>query len=607
MADSKTDYLSLRKAAARIGIHHATLSRAVKRGEVTPEFVTPGGFMRFTEPQIDEYRQKRLQYGDGRIAEQPSAQEIYGIANGIGSGAAKEVLESIPSLARSLANAEYAALAVMDNSGHVERFITSGISEEVRMSIGDPPAGRGLLGVLHKQRKAIRIPDIARSPDAVGYPANHPKMKAMLGVPILLGEVSLGNLYLTNKIGADEFSERDQEVMEAFARYAAIAIESSNLYARESLLRRQAEQEQRRLRAIIESSAAAVVVVDAPDGLIVLANQEAERILGRRLVQGQGRQRYEQAAVYRRPNGSIFSPDELPLQRALSDGVVSRGVEVVLSFSDGREIPTIVNAAPVYGENGEVTAAITVFEDITALQEVERLKAEFLSMISHDLKGPLSTIKGLASTLMLEKGPRDIDTLLEYVASIDEEADEMTELVGNLLDMSRIEAGSMPLDPEQCHLADITGDCIKRVARSRLGGRHDITVDVALELPEVFVDYDQVCRVLSNLLSNSIKYSQPGSEITVRSYLMPSNAGRIVTEVGDSGVGIPDNEIDKIFDKFYRVTSQRGRGRPGSGLGLAICKSIIEAHDGKIWVDSIPGRGSTFYFDLPVSIPRVAI
>ncbi|MCH8063672.1 MAG: histidine kinase, partial [Chloroflexi bacterium] len=194
-----------------------------------------------------------------------------------------------------------------------------------------------------------------------------------------------------------------------------------------------------------------------------------------------------------------------------------------------------------------------------------------------------------------------------YVASIDEEADEMTELVGNLLDMSRIEAGSMPLDPEQCHLADITGDCIKRVARSRLGGRHDITVDVALELPEVFVDYDQVCRVLSNLLSNSIKYSQPGSEITVRSYLMPSNAGRIVTEVGDSGVGIPDNEIDKIFDKFYRVTSQRGRGRPGSGLGLAICKSIIEAHDGKIWVDSTPGRGSTFYFDLPVSIPSVGI
>jgi signal transduction histidine kinase len=126
-------------------------------------------------------------------------------------------------------------------------------------------------------------------------------------------------------------------------------------------------------------------------------------------------------------------------------------------------------------------------------------------------------------------------------------------------------------------------------------------------LPEVFVDYDQVCRVLSNLLSNSIKYSQPGSDIRVRSYVMPSDDSRIVTEVADSGVGIPDNEIDKIFDKFYRVTSQRGRGRPGSGLGLAICKSIIEAHDGKIRVDSTPGRGSTFYFDLPVSIPREAI
>ena len=151
-----------------------------------------------------------------------------------------------------------------------------------------------------------------------------------------------------------------------------------------------------------------------------------------------------------------------------------------------------------------------------------------------------------------------IDTLLEFVTSIDEEADEMTELVGNLLDMSRIEAGSMPLDPEQCHLADITGDCIKRVSRSRLGGRHEIVVDIPLALPEVFVDYDQVCRVLSNLLSNAIKYSEAGSVISVKSYLVASDSGRIVTEVEDSGVGIPDNEIDKIFDKFYRVTSQRG-------------------------------------------------
>ena len=541
------------------------------------------------------------------MAEQPSPSERSGTVIGTSSETAYEALESIPGLARSLANAEYAALAVMDDSGRVERFITSGISEEVRKSIGDPPAGRGLLGVLHKQRRPIRISDLTRSPDAVGLPPNHPKMKSMLGIPILLGDVSLGNLYLTNKIGAEEFSERDQEVMEAFARYAAIAIESSNLYARESMLRRQAEQEQRRLRAIIESSAAAVVVIDAPDGQIVLANQEAERILGRRLVQGQGKVNYEQAAVYRRPDGSTFNPSDLPLQRALSDGVVSKGVEIVLSFSDGREIPTIVNAAPVYGDKGEVSAAIAVFEDITALQEVERLKAEFLSMISHDLKGPLSTIKGLASTLMLENEPRDIDTMLEFVTSIDEETDRMTELVGNLLDMSRIEAGSMPLDPEQCHLADIAGDCVQRVNRSRLGGRHDITVDIPLELSEVFVDYDQVCRVLSNLLSNSIKYSQPGTDIRVRSYVMPSDSSRIVTEVADSGVGIPDNEIDKIFDKFYRVTSQRGRGRPGSGLGLAICKSIIEAHDGKIRVDSTPGRGSTFYFDLPVSIPREAI
>lgn len=114
-------------------------------------------------------------------------------------------------------------------------------------------------------------------------------------------------------------------------------------------------------------------------------------------------------------------------------------------------------------------------------------------------------------------------------------------------------------------------------------------------------------RVLTNLLSNASKYSSPGSEITIKAYLDADNAGNIVAEVKDQGVGIPDDEIDKIFDKFYRVTTQRGRGRLGSGLGLAICKSIAEAHDGKTWVESKPGDGSTFFFSLPATVASVGV
>ena len=511
-----------------------------------------------------------------------------------------DVLESIPHLARQMVDAEYAALAIMDDDGRVVKFITSGIAAEVRDSIGDLPKGKGLLGALHAEARSIRIPDISQDSRSVGFPRNHPPMGSMLGVPIVGSGGVLGNLYLTNKSGKKEFTEHDQRVVEAFAKYAATAIENDSL-------RVEAEEERGRLRAMIDSSAAAVIVADARDGRVVLSNQEAARMMGRTFPAGESKEGYEQAVVYRRADGGVYETKDLPLQQALKDGTVSRGVEVTLNLPDGREIPTIVNAAPVYGEDGEITAAIAIFEDITALQEVERVKAEFLSMVSHDLKGPLSGIKSMASALLMEHGPRDIETILEYLTSIDEETDRMTELVGNLVDMSRIEANAMPMDPEICHLADIVDESVRRFGRSRLGGQQRINVDVPLELPEIYADYDQVGRVITNLLSNASKYSSPGTEISIKAYLDSDEGATIVTEVRDEGVGIPDDEIDKIFDKFYRVITQRGRGRPGSGLGLAICRSIIMAHEGNIWVESKPGVGSTFRFSLPASIVSVGV
>ncbi|MCI0440248.1 MAG: cell wall metabolism sensor histidine kinase WalK, partial [Chloroflexi bacterium] len=193
----------------------------------------------------------------------------------------------------------------------------------------------------------------------------------------------------------------------------------------------------------------------------------------------------------------------------------------------------------------------------------------------------------------------DAESAMQTVRTIDEETDRMVELVNNLVDMSRIEARAMPMDPEMCHLADIASECVRRIERSRLGGDHRILTDIPLELPELFADYDQLSRVICNLLSNAIKYSPDGTTIHVRSYMSQSAAPHIVTEVKDEGFGIPSEEIGNLFTKFYRVTTQRGRGRPGSGLGLAICKAIVEAHGGIIWVESEVGKGSTFFFRLP--------
>jgi PAS domain S-box-containing protein len=515
------------------------------------------------------------------------------------------VYQDIVAAACELTLAHYGALAIFDDFGVIDNFTTHGIGKEEKERIGGPPTGRGLLGVLPTAEKPLRLADLRAHAGFTGFPPGHPEMKTFLGAPIYHGDERLGNLYLAEKAGGREFTSEDENLVIMFAAQAAMAIRHSQLYARESTLREQAEMEHARLTAIIDSSAAGIVVVEAPDGRVVLANQEAKRILGFGLSSGDDRETYEYAAVYRRPDGSPYGVDELPLQRALRHGETSQGVEVIFDFADGRRIPTVVNASPVYDESGYVTAAIAVIGDISALQEVERLKAEFLSMVTHDLRGPLSTIKGLSSSMLMDSGPVDDETTLEYVRTIDEEADRMSELVGNLLDMSRIEADAMSMDPELCHLADITAEAVRRIERSREGGNHKIVTDVPLTLPEIFADYDQIGRVLSNLLSNAIKYSPQGSEVRITSYQSPDNSGEIVTKVADDGVGIPSEEMDKIFDKFYRVTSQRGRGRPGSGLGLAICKAIIESHDGKIWVESEPGKGSTFYFSQTGAVASV--
>ena len=287
------NYLSLRRAAARLGIHHATLSRAVKRGEIAPEFVTPGGVMRFAESDVERFQRQRLNYKNRNSDDAPPNNlKDAGAFGPEGLSRVDELLHSIPDTARDLVGAQYAALAVMSDSGELVGFITSGLTEEQRDAIGSPPKGKGMLGLIQELSVAVRSADLTKHPSSSGFPPNHPPMASFLGVPVMLNGENIGNLYLTNKIDADEFSDRDQEIVETFARYAATAIENATLYVREASLRQEAEEGRARVRAMIQSSAAGVIVADAADGSVILANDEASRILGLALAPGTARRQY---------------------------------------------------------------------------------------------------------------------------------------------------------------------------------------------------------------------------------------------------------------------------------------------------------------------------
>ena len=310
------------------------------------------------------------------------------------------VLQEVVDGARSLTTARYGALGTFDDSGHVRQFITSGITPEQRHLLGSLPSGLGIIGYLNKIQEPLRLANLSRHSHSVGFPDNHPPMKSFLGAPIRHLDSPIGNIYLTEKEGAEEFSQEDEETLVMFASQAAIAIGNALKYREERRARDELETERRRLTALVESSPVGVMVVDAATRTLAWVNQEAERILGMAPQPGTSLVRYHEVAIYRRTDGEKYEGHERPLARALDRGEVVRAEEILFDLPDGRTVTTLVNATPIYSDSGTIVSAIAVIQDMTPQEEVERLRNEFLAMVSHELRGPLTTIKGCAGTVL---------------------------------------------------------------------------------------------------------------------------------------------------------------------------------------------------------------
>lgn len=225
--------------------------------------------------------------------------------------------------------------------------------------------------------------------------------------------------------------------------------------------------------------------------------------------------------------------------------------------------------------------------------ETERLRSALLTSVSHDLRTPLATITGAATTL-LDSGARlDAATCRELLESIRDEAERLNRLVQNLLQMTRLEAGALELRRDWHPLEEVVGAALARLARS-LGTRR-VTVRIPPDLPLVAIDDVLIEQVLVNLLDNAVKHTPPESPIRI---LATAAAGRVTVEVADHGPGLPPGEEERVFEKFYRAGPAR---RPGAGLGLAICRGIVEAHGGRIWAQNLPEGGVAFLFTVPAA------
>ena len=513
------------------------------------------------------------------------------------------VLQEVVDGARSLTDAQYGAVGVFDDSGRIREFITSGITYEQRQLLGEPPRGLGILGYLNEIQGPLRLADLARHSHSVGFPENHPTMKTFLGVPIRhLGE-PVGNIYLTEKEGAEEFSEEDQETLIMFASQAAVAIGNALKYQEEQQARDEMETERRRSAALVESSPVGVMVVDASTRTFASVNQEAERILGMSPEPGSTLVRYHEVAIYRRTDGTRYESHERPLARALDRGEVVRAEEILFDLPDGRRVTTLVNATPIYSDDGKIVSAIAVIQDMTPLEELQRLRNEFLAMVSHELRTPLTMIKGCTGIVLDSSSRIGISEFLQYFRMIDEQSDRLRDLVNNLLDMTQIEAGALSVSLEPTDVETLVDEA--RAAFIRRGARNPVEVELAPALPSIEADRQRITQVLDNLMSNASKYSPDASTIEVN---VSHDEFHVTVSVADKGEGIPNDQLSNLFRKFSRISNDGSRHNvAGEGLGLAICKGIVEAHGGRIWAESGgEGRGTRVSFTVPVvaDVPR---
>ena len=499
------------------------------------------------------------------------------------------VLQEVVDEARSLVGARYGAILIFDDSGRVRDFITSGVAPEEREEIGSWPSGRGMLGYLNEVDGPVRLRDISGHPQSVGVPENHPPIESFLGTQVRGGDGVRGNIYLAGKEDGREFTPDDEETLQMFATQAAMAIANARRYGEE----RRAKAD---LEALVNTSPVGVLVFDARTREVVKSNREARRIIGGGGTQDHSFEEHCNMMTYRRIDGQEIPRRELPLERSLEAGETVRAEQVVICLPNGERVSTLINTTPIYSSDGEVESAVATIQDITPLEELERLRAEFLGMVSHELRGPLTSIKGAAATALRATVPFDPAETRQFFRIIEEQADQMRDLISNLLDLTRIEAGTLSIATEQADVATLIDQA--RNAFLSGGYRNSIEVDLAPDLPPIRSDVQRIVQVLHNLLTNASKFSHEWSPIRVTA---ARDDPYVAVSITDSGRGIPTDSLPHLFRKFSRIEGDDGDGRAGGyGLGLAICKGIIEAHGGRIWAESGgDGRGTRFTFTIP--------
>jgi signal transduction histidine kinase len=404
-----------------------------------------------------------------------------------------------------------------------------------------------------------------------------------VGLPLMAHKKVIGVIFIFRNY-ASVFSNNDRLLLRSFADQAAIAVVNAQLYT-------QINNEKKRSDALLDSAADGILIL-SPAHIIERCNATISRLMGIPLDQYIGKT-HDEMIRWRNPAEGPSLDEAESMGWPLSPSA-QLYVEGDLERPDQTPLPVGISYAPLLSPDGQLLNIIMTVRDNTRFRQADDLKSTFISIISHELKTPVALIKGYVATLRRDDARWEKQVVNDSLAVIEDETDRLTALIDDLLDASRLQTGGISLKRSDVNLTDIVQHLVERFKTQ--SNTHEFVIDMPEDFPILLIDEERIRQVISNLFSNAIKYS-PGGQILFTGQILPD---KVILCVHDEGPGISQDDLPHIFDRFYRA-SEAVKTTKGAGLGLFLARSIVEAHGGRIWVESKPDRGTRFCFSLPHS------
>ena len=496
------------------------------------------------------------------------------------------VLHEVVETASALTGARFGGITTIDKAGLVEDFVSTGITPEEHSQLLGWSEGARLFEHIRDLPAPLRVTDARAYVRKLGLSDHLIPWTTMQGTPMRHRDEHIGNFYLCDKEGGQTFTDEDEEILVLFASQAATAISNARTYRKEQRARAD-------LEALFDTSPVGVAVLDANTGAPVSFNREANRLVQELQTPGETFEQLLGVMTYRRGGGPEIPLRESPFATQPFQPDTVRAEEFLLAVPDGRSVTTLVNATPIHSADGTLESMVVTLQDLAPLKEIERLRVQFVGLVSQELRAPLTSIKGSAAALLDSTAALDPAEQREYARIIDGQADRMRGLISELLDAGRIETGTLSVRPESWEVAALVDRA--RYAFLRGGSPHTVLIDLPPDLPRVMAERRRIVQVLNNLFSNAARHAVASSPIRVSAM---RDGTHVAISVADEGRGVAPERLPRLFHKHTGA----GDGERGGGLGLAICKGLVEAHGGRIWAESAgPRQGVRYTFTLPVA------